>query len=260
MPSLLRPVTNNSEARREASRRNGAKSRGAVTPEGKAHAATANLRHGLYSRSPLLAGENPETFNAFLLRMQHHYQPVNEAELSCVEEIAECRWEKFRLHSMYEALMRDEVLSHIHETTNTDAAGCNGNALRNLIDNSDVVQSIFRIQSSLQRRLDRAHKSLAFMRSGKLDSRPRYRGPLDDDAPVPDQHPGSGGAPSAEPSPDPGSRDTLTSEPVPLLARTNHFDDDLMEQMRANYRNTSRAPEENKRKPRRRVAELARAA
>jgi len=54
-----------SSARAEASRRNGARSRGPTTPEGKARSARNALKHGLRAQTFLVVGdEDPEGFEA----------------------------------------------------------------------------------------------------------------------------------------------------------------------------------------------------
>jgi len=51
-----------SEKEKGRSRANGAKSRGPVTPEGKARACRNNTRHGLLSRDMMLTTESTEAF------------------------------------------------------------------------------------------------------------------------------------------------------------------------------------------------------
>ncbi|MBM3740739.1 MAG: hypothetical protein FJW39_33755 [Acidobacteria bacterium] len=51
-----------SEKQREASRLNGAASRGPVTPRGKAHSSRNATTHGLTARDVVLSNENPEAY------------------------------------------------------------------------------------------------------------------------------------------------------------------------------------------------------
>jgi len=51
-----------SDARSEAARRNGAKSHGPKTPEGKAISSANSLRHGMTAKAILLTNENPEAY------------------------------------------------------------------------------------------------------------------------------------------------------------------------------------------------------
>jgi hypothetical protein len=62
----------------EASRRNGARSRGPSTAEGKARAALNATRHGLSSR--VVGNESAETCDSLLQSCIEHWHPATAAE------------------------------------------------------------------------------------------------------------------------------------------------------------------------------------
>lgn len=74
------------EAQREASRRNGALSRGPSTPMGKANSSRNSLTHGLTSKTLVLENENPEEFDIIFTHYRDIFQPANHFELDCVPE------------------------------------------------------------------------------------------------------------------------------------------------------------------------------
>ena len=85
-------------AQAEASRLNGARSRGPVTPEGKARSALNGTRHGLRgSTFTLLPDEDPAAWAALLAGYLARLRPADEAELACVERLAACDWREARL-------------------------------------------------------------------------------------------------------------------------------------------------------------------
>jgi hypothetical protein len=102
-----------------ANRRNGPRSRGAVTPAGKARATAANLRHGYYAQSvegALIAlGEDPAEFQRRLDSLIDTYQPVDALEMSLVYSIACGLWQMERFHRMGESLAV-ENLQEKHKT------------------------------------------------------------------------------------------------------------------------------------------------
>ncbi len=98
-----RKMTEKSSA---ASRRNGRKSRGAVTPAGKARAAQANLRHGFYSDAPqavlIALGEDPAKYMRLLESLENNLAEGLEAQL--VRRVARAPWRMQRAERMQDGL------------------------------------------------------------------------------------------------------------------------------------------------------------
>jgi hypothetical protein len=90
MPITPKPRT---EKQREASRRNGAKSRGPITPAGIRASARNSIRHGLCSRRlTILQNESPEFFREFVEDILARYRPVDRLETELCIDIANARW------------------------------------------------------------------------------------------------------------------------------------------------------------------------
>ena len=102
-----------------ANRANGPRSRGAVTPAGRARAAAANLRHGYYSKSAEVAltalGEDPAEFRRRLDSLIDTYQPAGALEMSLVYGIACGLWRMERFHRMAESL----AVKHLEKVQET---------------------------------------------------------------------------------------------------------------------------------------------
>src|SRR3954454_3985880 len=85
-------------AQADASRANGARSRGPATPEGKARSALNGTRHGLRGTIfALLPSEDTAAWAAVLDGYLARFRPDDEAELRCVERLAACDWREARL-------------------------------------------------------------------------------------------------------------------------------------------------------------------
>ena len=75
----------------EASRANGAKSRGPVTEEGKQASSQNSRTHGLLSKKVVLAGESQEEFEALLASFLEEHQPETATERDLIEKMVIAR-------------------------------------------------------------------------------------------------------------------------------------------------------------------------
>jgi hypothetical protein len=92
--------------RSEASRINGAKSRGPITPEGKAKSSQNAITHGLTASDICICVENPEEFNAFQQAYFDEFQPQTQVERDLVTEMVSAKWRQTRVWA-YETALTD---------------------------------------------------------------------------------------------------------------------------------------------------------
>jgi len=89
-----------------AHRANGALSRGAVTPAGKANSAAANLRHGFYcqasNRALAALGEDPQDYADLMNSLANNLLEGLEGEL--VQGIGHALWRMRRAERMQDSL------------------------------------------------------------------------------------------------------------------------------------------------------------
>jgi len=79
-------------AQSAASRRNGARSPGPKTPEGKAAVRLNALKHGLAAETVILPGEHMAGFDQLLQDLIDRIQPADNTELEFVRDWAQVRW------------------------------------------------------------------------------------------------------------------------------------------------------------------------
>jgi hypothetical protein len=116
----------------EAARLNGAKSRGPITPEGKAVSSMNALRHGMCAKSLVLTNEDEAKFQLMRDGYLAHFQPFDEVELDLLEEIISARWRQRRIWGLETALLDLQMdkqakeieaqFKRIDETTRTAVA------------------------------------------------------------------------------------------------------------------------------------------
>jgi hypothetical protein len=99
-----------SPARAEASRRNGAKSRGPVTPEGKARSSRNALTHGLCAEHHVVVeGESPEKFAAFEAALVEDLAPEGALQTLLAGRIARAAWRLERAERIEAELFAREM-------------------------------------------------------------------------------------------------------------------------------------------------------
>jgi len=98
-----------SEKRSAAARANGARSRGPVTPEGKAISSRNALRHGLLSNIIVLPNESAENFKLLFDMTVERFSPVDDVEMSLVEEMVAAYWRLRRCMAIESSLLTDTL-------------------------------------------------------------------------------------------------------------------------------------------------------
>ncbi len=98
-----------SELQQEASRANGAKSRGPITEEGKQASSQNRRTHGLLSKKIVLEGESQEEFDALFNSYLEEHQPETPTERSLIESMAAARWRQERVWSLETAAMDNQI-------------------------------------------------------------------------------------------------------------------------------------------------------
>jgi hypothetical protein len=102
------------QAQIDASRTNGAKSRGPTTPEGKVRSTGNAIRHGFLRDTVVLLGESEERFLEHMDSFIADFKPASELELSLVEKMAVCRWRQLSVWGLETAGI-SEAVRQLHE-------------------------------------------------------------------------------------------------------------------------------------------------
>jgi hypothetical protein len=98
-----------SDLQNETSRLNGAKSRGPLSPAGRANSSRNRYTHGLLSKTIVIEGEDSARFAALLNGLRADLLPATALEESLVEDLATCRWRQRRLLAMETACLSGEI-------------------------------------------------------------------------------------------------------------------------------------------------------
>ena len=157
-----------SEKQIEASRKNGAMSRGPVSSKGREKSSRNNTRHGLLSKTIVLRDESKTRFDSLLSALHEALQPQSIVESNLVDTMAVARWRLMRLWSMESASITYEIskqsLNPASPDVPTDPATRAALAFRELTDNSRSLDAFNRYESRFDRQYNRALDRLTRIR------------------------------------------------------------------------------------------------
>jgi hypothetical protein len=92
-----------------SSRANGARSRGPITLEGKEHASTNALRHGLLAKRVVLESESSECFDELVTQHIQRFAPADGVEFAMIEEMVAANWRMRRAWAIENSLMEKAI-------------------------------------------------------------------------------------------------------------------------------------------------------
>ena len=151
--------------RGEQARINGAKSKGPVTPEGKAASSQNAMKHGLTGGlNIVLMNERNDEYQALRGRWIDQLQPETDAEVSVVDRIAAAEWRLERIVAMQTTLMDYEIdtrCAALHENwPSLDESGLLAVAFRDASKDSNAFDLLRRYETMLDRSIARNVKLL----------------------------------------------------------------------------------------------------
>lgn len=143
--------------RAAASRTNGAKSHGPVTPEGKKISSGNSYKHGLFaSVENLTCHEDPTEFKSLHQGIYEEYLPKSAMELHYVETVVACTWRLKRADTIEAQLLNSDDSEPAY----------------NFNRYTDKLTALEKIRASIEKRLKNAKAELDKMQS---DTQPTER-------------------------------------------------------------------------------------
>jgi hypothetical protein len=188
-----------SEKHSQSARINGARSRGPVTPEGKAISSRNAMRHGLLARNVLLSNEDPKAFEMFFYLFIERFKPVNDIEMSMIEDMTAAQWRLHRGIAMEKSILESGIAARPGKSPIEQITGAWCDPM-----NQVSLTRLERYQTRLQNMYQRALRGLQLMRKIPVNPDPPPEpAPV---APVPNEPSGPSvcnteGTPQALPAP-----------------------------------------------------------
>ena len=167
MPDQLN--SDNHSLKSQTARANGAKSRGPVTPEGRAASSRNSLRHGFAAKSVVLPTESQEDFQSLLDSYVDQFDPQGGVEMDLIQTMAAARWRLRRICSIETTLLDKEMTRNAkdirREFNNPDDAGRLARVFRDLANHGQSLALLMRYEGALNRSYDRAFKQLLLLQA-----------------------------------------------------------------------------------------------
>ena len=151
-----------SQRRINASRRNGALSRGPKTEAGKRRSSQNALSHGLLAKQVVLSNESEQEFQVVLNQYVEKFAPRDGVEFGMVEEMASCHW-RLRRAMGIETTLFDKIMDDCDHVKQPERIG----EAWHILAQAPSLQTLLRYQTTLQRMHQRAMNNLLLLR--KID-------------------------------------------------------------------------------------------
>jgi len=158
-----------SELQIAASRANGAKSRGPITPEGKRNSNRNNIRHGLVAETVVIDNESLPRFASLLASLTADLQPQDDTEASLIETMAVARWRQMRLWALEKSGLDYEIRKQEGEIVSEDAPTRAFLAFRGITDQSRSLELINRYETRCDRQYLRLLRHFRRLRKFPLE-------------------------------------------------------------------------------------------
>ena len=177
-----------SKKQQQASKLNGSKSKGPVTPEGKARSSQNAITHGMHARAIVLAGESDDKYRQLQAEYFNYWQPETIIETDLVNDIATSRWRLHRLLANETAVLDAEIdrqREAISEEFKTiDQCTRTALAYSALANEGRTLVTMGRAESRFRRAIDRATDRLLQLKSEKEQKEPEKGQPQQNQRPV----------------------------------------------------------------------------
>jgi hypothetical protein len=169
------------EQRAATARANRAKSRGPITPTGKARSGLNALRHGLTSDAIVVGAESAADFESLLTAYLDHLNPTSALETELITTMAIARWRLRRAASLETRMLTNEMRAHRDDIrrylTNADEDHKLAWTFQHM--GSSGINMLLRYEATLTRTHDRALRQLQLLREqAKITKRTRHSSSL----------------------------------------------------------------------------------
>jgi hypothetical protein len=167
----------------QASRANGARSKGPVTAKGKQNSSRNSIRHGLLAETVVLKEESTGRFFDLLNDLIAEHQPATPTEVMLVETIAVADWRRSRIWGMQKENFDHDVASCDVDTDSP--ALCAVLALRSSPESIRSHELLLRYEVAFDRQVSRALARLQQIQE-KRAARKDLAPPIEDELPAPE--------------------------------------------------------------------------
>jgi hypothetical protein len=154
-----------SDKRSQSSRINGARSRGPVTPEGKSVSSRNAIRHGLLANTIVLSNEDEKLFEELFYMLVRRFDPVDDVELSMIEELAASCWRLRRAFAIEKSILESGIAAHPDKSPIEQLAA----AVRDPMGKDDLWRNQ-RYETRLQNTYQRALRGFALLRKLRAEN------------------------------------------------------------------------------------------